>query len=185
MSEKVLKTAKCSETITKRTFKTIEEIQETINQNFQEATIFALLKDKATFGKYTHQQIELPDNENIAFHKIEEMRIFDPNKELYIWRENNSLKGRLRKDLPETGKKDIEYVISDLVLWGTRAKTEKPGWTTLKEDRGIEYTVPFPVKRVDEKHPLCLTIHTYIGYINDIQASYIDSRFVGFTEGGE
>ncbi|MEA1883591.1 MAG: CRISPR-associated protein Csx19 [Thermotogota bacterium] len=184
MPEKDLKKAKFIEPVT-YTFKTIEKIQETIKRNFQEATIFTLLKDKATFGKYTNQQIELPDNENIAFYKIEEMRIFDPTKELYIWRQNDTLKGRLREDLPETGTKDIEYIISDLVLWGTRAKTEKPGWTTLKEDRGIEYTVPFPVKRVDEKHPLCLTIHTYIGYINDIQASYIDSRFVGFTEGGE
>lgn len=185
MSETILRTAKCSESITYHTFKTVEEIQETINENFQEATIFALLKDKATFGKYTNQQIEFPDNSTIAFHKIEEMRIFDNNKELYIWHQNDTLKGRLREDHLGTGTEDIEYVISDLVLWGTRAKTEKPGWTTLKEDRGIEYTVPYPVKRVDEKNPLRLTIHTYIGYINDIQASYIDSRFVGFTEGGE
>ena len=185
MPDTVLKTAKCGETITYDTFNSVEEILEKINQNFDQATLFTLLKDKAIFGKYTNQTIQFPENETITFPMIEEMRIFNKDKELYIWRENNTLKGRLRKDLPETGKQDREYVISNLVLWGTRAKTAKPGWTTLKEDRGIEYTVPYQVKRVDEKHPLRLRIHTYIGYINDIQAGYIDSRFVEITEGGE
>jgi len=185
MSETVLKTAKCKQTIETYQFTTIDEILEKINQHFEQATLFTLFKDKAVFAKYANRQIEFEENEKLEYDRIEEMRIFDPKKELYIWRQNNSLKGRLLEDHLETGTHEYEYVISEMILWGTRAKTEKPGWTTLKEDRGIEYTIPYPVKRVDEKHPLRLRIHTYIEYIDEIQASYTDSRFVEFTEGGE
>ena len=185
MSETGLKTATCKEQITYYQFQTTGDIMERIEQNFEQATVLTLFKDTAKFGKYADRQIEYIENEKLEYDRIEEMRIFDPKKELYIWRENDHLKGRLREDNDETGTKETEYVISNLILWGTRAKTEKPGWTTLKEERGIEYTVPYTPKRIDEQHPLRIKIHTYIEYIDEIQASYTDSRFVEFTEGGE
>lgn len=154
-----------------------------VKENFgpDNATIFTLLQDKVLFGKYLNQDFIFCEPTNIVEEEIIEARIFNKKQELYIWRETDNLFFRFRKDEECTNLKNTdceEYLVSNLVLWGTKIRRIKEGFTTIFEDRGIEYTVPFEVEKLDSKNPLKLRIHTYIEYLNGIQASFYDSRFV-------
>jgi CRISPR-associated protein (TIGR03984 family) len=154
-----------------------------IKENFgkDNATLFALLQDKVCFGKYLNQDFIFREPTNITKEDIIEVRVFNKKQELYIWRENSELFFRFRKDEECTDLKNTnceEYLVSNLVLWGSKIKRIKEGFTTIFENRGIEYTVPFEVEKLDSENPLKIKIHTYIEYLNDMQASFYDSRFV-------
>ncbi len=120
---------------------------------------------------------------NIAFEPrfIQKLRIFNTDKELFIWRTGAGLKGRLRTD-DENGT-GAEAVDAHQVLFGTKAEVLDQT-TTLTEDRGTEIILPFEVSNVDSgKNRVKIKTRNYIG-LNELgQAGYIDCRFLDFTFG--
>ena len=186
MSENLLKTKKCSESVQTITIESKESLLKQINDHFDQAKAFVLFKDKALFGMFKNDELSFSENYDLKLKMIEEMRVFNDEKELYLYRKNNALFARLREDSETGNGEEREYVISKIALWGTEAKKLENNWTRLSEDRGITLTIPFvPEKKVDEHHPVFIVVHSYIEYLNGVQASYCDSRFVRFTEGGE
>lgn len=130
-------------------------------------------------GKVSDNTIICSDGTFFEESKIFEIRIFDKTKELYMKRSRNGeLVGRLRIDGEQTQSEaaaTTTYADISNILYGSVVTNEAGEHGTLKEDRGIEVTIPgkFPAnKRV------ALTIRNYIDY-NDIgMAGYVDARFV-------
>jgi len=188
MAKKKLKTGKTLRNVETRQY-TLDELKNRIEADFDNPDLMLMTRSKAGFGRYENGDFVFADPLELKMADIEEMRVFDENQELYVWQRDNSLYARYRKDeiVEDDGKGIEEFVEADLVLWGTRKGKEKNGWTSLKEDRGIEFFIPVNVKKVDEQHPVKLKVRTYIEYLqeDEIQASYYDSRFVSFVEGDE
>src|SRR6056297_2054394 len=192
MSDNLLKTGKCKAIIDTVEINDIPVLLEIIQKNFESGFVFAFFKDKALFGRVVDGKIKFHDTEyDISFPMLEEMRVFNKKKELYVYRKNQKLSGRLREDREINNEEgsEVEYVRSEIALWGTTAKDAGENWTELFEDRGIRLTIPFvPNNRnkINPHHPVHLVVHSYIEYLNNnIQASYSDARWVAFTEGGE
>ena len=150
--------------------------------------VVAYMDFKVFIGKYSNQRCIFAGNETIDeknLKYLQRLRVFNDRQEVLIWRtEDNgengsSFKGRMRID--REGKEN-PIVDVNQVLWGTRAKSFDNGFTLLSEDRGTELILPFNnLESVDDKeNRVFLKTRNYIGY-NDIgQATYVDTRFVGF-----
>jgi CRISPR-associated protein (TIGR03984 family) len=107
------------------------------------------------------------------------LRLFNESKELYLWRSPEGFKARLRID----GEGEESPVIdAHQVLWGTRAKPIGE-FTELTEDRGTRLVVPLKDLYIDDKKKrLFIRTRNYIGYTQNHQATYIDCRFIGFSD---
>jgi CRISPR-associated protein (TIGR03984 family) len=84
------------------------------------------------------------------------MRIFNKNEELFLWRSNDTLKGRHRKDME--GK--VTWLVeADQVLWGTEAKALDNKYSEITEKRGTKLVLPIIGLNVDEirlyRLPVC------------------------------
>jgi len=153
-----------------------EEINESINL-FENAKAVVWYYDKIEFYNI---ESENWSSELKSFDEIVRMRLFDKEKELHLWRSNDILKGRLRKD---TEGAETEYVTAKQILNGTSFEDRDIG-IIAKEEKGTEYYLPFAkFKNISDKNKdrIAIITRNYIGYSDDIkQAGYIDSRFVDF-----
>ncbi len=154
-----------------------------LSENFkEEGYIVAYLVHQVVMGYYKNNTIILPYSETIEERYLQRLRLFNEKRELYLWRSNGDFKARLRID--EEGD-DTEVVDASQVLWGTRSE-QFGEFTKLTEERGTTLIVPVKDIEVDDrKKRLFLRTRNYIGYTQAYQATYIDSRFMGFMSAGE
>lgn len=72
-------------------------------------------------------------------------------------------------------------------MWGTKAQEKIADFTRITEDRGTELILPFNgimLKGLDyEQKRVFLKTRNYIDYNKLSQATYVDSRFMGFRFG--
>jgi CRISPR-associated protein (TIGR03984 family) len=140
--------------------------------------IVVYLDYKVLIGKVNSENLEFYKDERIKEKYIQKLRIFNRDRELLIWRDNNELKGRLRID----GEGQTIYAVdANQVLWGTKKEKLGNGWIKLKEDRGTELIIPYDenVEIDDKKNRLFILTRNYIDS-EEIQATYFDCRFVDF-----
>ncbi len=91
-------------------------------------------------GKYADGKLSFYNNEEFDPVYIKKIRIFNQNEELFLWRQNGKLKGRLRKD---NEGNETTVVDAEQLLWGTRGEVlEDTGFVKLTEERGTEYNSP-------------------------------------------
>lgn len=165
----------------------VNDPMEYIKNKFQEdGFVVAYLDYTVLIGKYLSEQEKTLFYENGLFDSkfLQKIRVFNQDKEVFIWRTEEGFKGRLRVD--EQGKGTF-VVDANQVLWGTKAEKKNSDFTILTEERGTELILPFPYSKLegvdDEKNRVFLKTRNYIGD-NDIgQATYVDSRFLGFATG--
>jgi len=117
-----------------------------------------------------------------------EIRLFGPAGELLVWRDEiyptNALRARLIKDISEKGRRNScevyqECYDEEFILWGTRGKEEKGGFTRMIEgSQGLVHVVPLSGlhgKHMDSHketfHPLRLLVRHYLQ----------DDKETGFT----
>jgi len=117
---------------------------------------------------------------------IQQLRVFNQTQELLVRRTSEGLKGRLRQD-NEQGA-GTEVAVAHQVLFGTRKGDEgNERFTEITEDRGTSLILPFSNLRFNEKgrlkNRICIKTYNYIDYNKIGQASYVDCRFVCFTDG--
>ena len=112
-----------------------------------------------------------------------ELRLFDENGELFLWRVEEGFRYRLRTD----GSGDDAEVVDTLQpLWGTKVLGEGSGWSSIAEDRGIRLEAPFTGLRLTPTERLALKCRNYIEFNDQHQAGFTDCRFMGFElPGGE
>lgn len=113
------------------------------------------IKGEAITGKLQIQADGFPDENQIA-----EIRLFDKNKELYFWRNGNTLQGRLRHD----GAGDDEVMYTEANLY----------------TRGVVSRKLFQPLGTKENEHIFIVTRNYIGPNAIHQAGYVDCRFVEF-----
>ncbi|MCP4691034.1 MAG: TIGR03984 family CRISPR-associated protein [Desulfobacterales bacterium] len=148
----------------------------------QEAHAVVWQDHKVLIGTYDEKESRLlfyKDEEYEPGHVLR-MRIFDPEKELMIWRTPGGFKRRFRKD--DLSGQGAHVVEARQVLIGTRfEKLPDSGYTRIWEDRGSELYLPFDNIEVDSnRRRAFIKTYNYIGYNKAHQATYEDGRFVGF-----
>lgn len=126
-------------------------------------------------------------DKDVTLSNIQKLRVFNKDAELFVWRTNKSTyKARLRKD----GEGEEQGVVdARQVMFGTEVKPAKNdvNYSCLKESRGTEIILPLKDLGISnsminaEKGRLCIHTRSYIGYIDDMLASYEDVRFVEFV----
>jgi CRISPR-associated protein (TIGR03984 family) len=133
------------------------------------------------FAKWENGRLNFINGEPVDPGYLQEARIFSADRELRIWREDNTWRYRLRIDAPGGNSEAVEARQN---LWGTHAEALGHGWTRLWEDRGIELVVPLAIReKKDDAGPLAyLTARNYIDFMENGQATYVDCRFVGIGE---
>jgi len=143
--------------------------------------MFAMWLDYGVFtGKYVNQTFYTPQVLSFKLEHLQRLRIFSTDKEIYFWRQQGQLKGRLRQD-NAAGKKKIEVVDAEQILVGTDSHHLTDGFTQISEQRGAQLNLPIPDLKVDDhkKRAYVLTRH-YIDFNHLGQAYYNDSRLIAF-----
>jgi len=155
--------------------------------------IIAYLDYRVLIGKVNNNGFEFYNNEKIEEKYIQKLRLFNDDRELLIWRNNDGLKGRLRIDGDGEDTKDTFVVDACQVLWGTKKDKLGNGWIKLYEDRGTELIIPYNEDVViNEGKRLFIKTRNYVSTTPEenqenhadyrFQARYTDCRFVEFTE---
>lgn len=144
----------------------------------EEGYIVAYLDYAVITGYFREGKGVFYDSEGIEERYLQRLRLFNDSKELYIWRSGDKFNARLRID----GEGEETFVVDAAqVLWGTRAEILRE-FTRLTEDRGTNLIVPLKDINVDSrKKRLFLKTRNYVGYTQAHQATYIDCRFMGFS----
>jgi CRISPR-associated protein (TIGR03984 family) len=129
------------------------------------------------FGKIENGVLAFPAGKTVDLDRdLREMRLFNKDRELYLYRTENGFAFRSRID--DTGK-SAEYIEARQALWGTTGEVDG-GWTILSEKRGIRLEVPIEANGVNEKCRVAALTRNYITYSEVGQASITDCRFVDF-----
>jgi CRISPR-associated protein (TIGR03984 family) len=161
---------------------TINNLKDALSLFNSTGYAIAYLDYKVLIGKVNNDSFEFYNNETIEERYIQRLRLFNNDKELLIWRDNNGLKGRLRID----GEGEDTFVVDACqVLWGTKKDKLGNGWIKLFEDRGTELILPYDEGVIidDKKNRLFIMTRNYVSvYPETNQATYVDCRFLTFTE---
>lgn len=170
-----LKTVKS--TVNKGSIETVGDLLETIKTLDNHHFVVAYLSYGVFIG-YVKQGKIVFYSKDIGLKRLTEIRVFNKEEELYAYKDGGKFRYRLRKD--EEGL-ETDVVDAKQVVIGTVSKSLSGNWTSLKEDRGTEITVPFNITVDKDKR---LTIHTrnYISYSNSGQATFSDSRLIEFLD---
>ncbi len=162
---------------------TLESLMNLIRELLHgEANIVVWQMQSIVWGKWKDNQIIWTDDEKIFEKGWIEIRIFNENEEVHLYKDGNGLKGRYRSD---TGENDCEYVDSFARFWGSNEDSAgkcKEGFVCL-EDKARKLKLEIPVTEAGEKWYGLLT-RNYVEY-NSIngQAGYTDFRFVAIASG--
>ncbi|HHY79109.1 MAG TPA: TIGR03984 family CRISPR-associated protein [Thermoanaerobacter sp.] len=162
---------------------TWEDLQKNINENFrEEGYIVAYLDYKVIIGRVNKNNLKFYNDETFDPKFIVKMRVFNKDKELLLWRQDEcKFKGRIRLD--NEGDIIQHLVEADQILSGN-PQSINDEWTMLKDARGTEIYIPYlhnPKHFIDDS--LAIKTRNYVTYNEIGQAGYTDCRFVTFCEG--
>ena len=104
--------------------------------------------DHVTFGLYTGEingSLLFAEDYQPAWEHLQELRVFNSESELRIWRDGKTYRGRVitdDKDAPED--KNGNCLEQEVKLWGTLAEKSKSSdrFIILNEDRGMKPALP-------------------------------------------
>jgi CRISPR-associated protein (TIGR03984 family) len=168
---------------------------EIMKNTFEEkGFVVAYLYNEVLIGRYENQQMKFYKDEPIDPGHLIKVRVFNENKELFIWKTSEGFNYRLREDdetIEEGEEKNgfftVDVVDASQVLWGTKIKKNIGDFTHITEDRGTELILPLNGTMLkgldDEQKRVFLKTRNYIDYNELCQATYVDSRFMGFRFG--
>ncbi len=126
-------------------------------------------------GMIENGQIRIDRKEELIPEYLKELRVFSENGELYIWKQNQELKFRLRTD----DKGDPVYIYKeDHFMWGN--KVQKDGCIIYEENRGMKIHLPFAVS--DKQLPLKYRVWNYYDYDANGLIQFKDARLLCFLD---
>ncbi len=159
------------------------KINQVPNYIKQESLVIAYFYNEILCGKFLNGIFTFYDNKKLNEEYLKEMRIFNSEEELHIWRNNGSFKGRLKAD----GQSDKqEYCFdSNQILFGTLSEKLAGDFIKISEDRGTELILPDNGYNVDKgKNRIAVKVRNYISYTGNYLADIKDSRFVELIQVG-
>ena len=168
-----------------RSINKIESIEDINNYlENKEYQVYAITLSGISFGEFSNYQFKLVEDIT-KLDRLEELRIFDKERELHIWRQSDGkggsvLKGRLRIDNIDKNDSELSYYRdAEQLLFGNKPEPFKEGFTFLKEDRGFGVIVPDSLLSELKGNPrLYLCTRNYLEEWDNGQLSYCDSRFI-------
>ncbi|HRQ68284.1 MAG TPA: CRISPR-associated protein Csx19 [Candidatus Syntrophosphaera sp.] len=112
---------------------------------------------------------------------LQQARLFGPQGEILLWKENAAWRGRLIQD--EASETEDAFDETHL-LWGTEVEERRDGFTLLREGReGLRHAPPLPD---NAQLPVRLGVRHYVAYDANGQAYIPYSRLTGIdARGGE
>jgi CRISPR-associated protein (TIGR03984 family) len=155
----------------------------------ENAWFIAYLFHRVVIGRVVDNQYVYykQEDKDVTLSKVQKLRVFNKDAELFVWRTNQgTYKARLRTD----GEGEEQGVVdARQVLFGTEAQPAKNdvNYSCLTEKRGTEIILPLKDleisdSKIDDKNGrLCVHTRSYIGFIEKMQATYEDVRFVEFV----
>lgn len=161
-----------------------ENLNSMIQSHFDAKSFAVAYLDYAVrIGIWENNAFHFPGNEKPEPKYIQKLRVFNSDKELLIWRSRGHLRGRLRTD--DESRSGTDVVVAHQVLFGTKkGENCDENFTEITEDRGTSLILPFANLTVDDKrNRICIKTYNYVGYNALRQATYVDCRFVCFTDG--
>lgn len=143
--------------------------------------VVAYQTNKLLIGRYESRTFKFYNADRIDDRFLIKVRIFNQTRELFLWKVNGVLSGRLRIDT----EGDESFVVDAYQqLWGTDQRRVDPHFTKIFEERGTELILPFSSLEVDNrKNKVFIKTRNYIEYNSKTCLStYVDCRFVGFYD---
>ena len=137
--------------------------------------------------KYHEVQIGLIEGGQIVIERadeltskyVKELRVFSENGELYIWKQQQELKYRLRIDNGKTGEKVYIYPEQHF-MWGDEHDQQDPQ-TVYEKNRGMRLRFPCDVSK--KALPLKYEVRNYYKYDkNTGLIQFEDARLVKFCD---
>lgn len=160
-----------------------ENPEDVLMENIKEKSFAVVWLDyKVLIGTWDGKDFQFYDNKPFENKYLQRMRVFNKDREMLIYRTGNGFKGRLRID--DKNGTDYWVIVAKQVLFGTK-KGEKcnNNYTEITEKRGTSLVLPFGGLDVDDKKErIFIKTHNYIDYNAVNQATYVDCRFVDFTD---
>lgn len=161
------------------------ESLEDINQYLEDKDylVYIITLSGISFGEFSNYQFKLIEDIT-KLDRLEELRIFDKERELHIWRQSDGkggsvLKGRLRIDNPIEEAEQCYYGDAKQLLFGANREHLQNGFTFLKEDRGFGVIIPNSLlSKLKDNPRLYLCTRNYLEEWDNGQLSYCDSRFI-------
>lgn len=94
---------------------------------------------------------------------LQSARLFSDAGEVFLWRDGDG-NFHARAIIDGEGK-PVEYFDEDHILWGSRVKQAKDGFSLMSDGaQGLQHAVPIAVRSVDrDRRPLRLTVRHYLG----------------------
>lgn len=149
------------------------------------AYVVAWLDYKVLIGLWQEGNFRFYKNESFDLKYVQRLRVFDAQKELHVWRTQGKWKGRFRID----GEgKQAEAVEANQLLFGTKGERLAPEYeyARIEEDRGTMLILPLKNVHFDKggnpSTRVFIKTHNYVEPNAVHQASYVDCRFVAFTD---
>ena len=161
------------------------EILETqLKEHFEKGYAIVWLDNEVLIGQWLNHNFHFYNGKNFTFKYLQRLRVFNPQKEIYIWRSNSNWQGRIRVDYEGDKKEDI--VMAQQLLFGTQGKQLNPQFAEISEKRGTKLILPLSNLKFDDKEYLkprvFIKTHNYVKSNPIGQATYYDCRFVAFTD---
>lgn len=147
----------------------------------QEAVVVIWLPNKLLWGRISQHQISLSDNSSFLDLDMMEFRLFNEAVEIYGRNNGAGYSLRIIQDSP-SGASPVEYVDTMARLWGENQGYNEGYVHLVDGQRGIVMNIPV---QKDTYRYYGLLTRNYIGYLENSQASYTDSRYVAIINGEE
>ncbi len=156
----------------------IENWEKQIQKEFGfPGTYVAYFDHQAHIGRWDGTQFHPPEAEEpFPFIYLKELRLFEKNRELYLWRTAKGWQGRLREDIEGQGQFCMDCTQK---LWG-RSFT-KEGQTYMQEGRGIYFPIHSALVK-ESGGKLEVQVRAYITENGTGQSGYADFRMVSLEE---
>ncbi len=154
-----------------------------ITQGFEGLKTVCWFNHEIKFGIFCEDFLrQIGGFDNFCKHIIR-CRIFDQDREFFVWKTGDRIKYRIRND--KSGEK-VEVIDADQVMWGTRF-IGSDGVIRVSESRGIKYELPESCvdnPLLSGTKRLVLRTRNYVDYNEIGQASFVDSRFASIRMEG-
>ncbi len=146
-----------------------------------DSTIGVWQLHEVRWGRLTDGTIHLYENAPVEEAYIQEVRIFNANEELHLYRRQDSYTGRYVRD---EGAEAVSYVDSFSRLWGERQGEVQDGFVTLRDAQRF-LQMPVPVDAVGTTYGLVTRNYIHVDEKTG-QAGFGDYRYVRIdaAEGG-
>ena len=159
--------------------------EDVLMENIKEKSFAVVWLDyKVLIGTWDGKDFQFYNDETFENKYLQRMRVFNKDREILIYRTGNGFKGRLRLD--DKNGTGTEIIVANQVLFGTqKGKKCNDSYTEITEKRGTSLVLPFGELDVDDndkKNRVFIKTHNYIDYNAVKQATYVDCRFVDFTD---